>query len=150
MRSHVTAVVAALLILSGCATAKLDRPDDIPAPELRIGRGSGPTTTSGNSRLDGALSVLLRAEVVNRSDSDLMLDRIEVRSVGYGALNVPNTTVPLDLKVSARDVAPFERWIATVIQPTISGAGGPVTLQITAYFETSDGRIFREIYTREF
>lgn len=140
-----------VVLLFGCAAAGGDRPSEIAAPDLRIGRGSGPSASSGNRMIEGGLSLLLRGEVLNRSDVGLVLDRIEVRSVGFGGVFVPNTIIPLDLQVPSRKTVPFERWIATQVQQqTISGAGGPVTVRIAAWFSTHDGVEFREFYTLEF
>lgn len=148
---NVRGLALLVVLLGGCASSAAERPSGIAAPDLRIGRGSGPSASSGNRMIDGGLSILLKGEVLNRSDVDLVLDRLDVRSVGYGGVFVPNTIIPLDLQVPSRETVPFERWIATQVQQqTIAGAGGPVTLRVAAWFSTDDGVEFREFYNLEF
>ena len=88
-----------------------------------------------------------QVEILNRSKEVIHLKRIEAQSVGQGAYTVQNTSRPFDTAIAPGQIARVEFWAPTMLENTISGANGPVTLRVIAYFGTDRGD-FREVYIR--
>jgi hypothetical protein len=126
------------------ATAKLIKPD-LAIEQL------GQTTYSGRdhnmSPNVGAAPVNLRLLVRNNSNENIHLKRIEIVSVGRGAYTVDNQAKPYKVDIAPEQTEAVEIWVPTVVQNSVSGAQGPVTLRVTAYFDSPVGQ-FREIYIR--
>jgi hypothetical protein len=60
---------------------------------------------------------------------------------------VNNVARPFDVELEPNAEKEVQVWAPTVVENTIAGAQGPVTLRVTAYFDSPVGQ-FRQIYTR--
>ena len=91
--------------------------------------------------MTGGLSVQYRVDVENRAKTPITIKRIEVVSIGSGAYNLRSTSVPFKgQQLNPGESRPVEFWApASVDDPTVLGANGPVTIRLTLYYDTPAG-----------
>jgi hypothetical protein len=90
--------------------------------------------------MTGGLSVHYRVDVENRAKTPITIKRIDVVSLGSGAYNLRSTSAPFNERLNPGESRPVEFWAAASIDdPTILGANGPVTLRLTLYYDTPAG-----------
>jgi hypothetical protein len=124
-----------LLVLASCAT---DQTTKIPDPDFALVQIS---TMPGAARhVTGGFPVQYRLHVGNHATIPITLKRVSVQSVGMGAYDVPSVTSPFDVKIAPEQSTEVDFWVpAVVIQPTILGANGPVTLHGVVVFNSEWG-----------
>ena len=140
--THIAAAICLLAAL-GCASGG-SLPAQLSRPELRIVEIGGRPGAAEN--VTGPLSVNLAVEVANTSSEPIVLERLQVQSVGMGAYEFPSTTRPFDKQIAANSAEVVSFWIGTNAPDTVVGNNGPVTIRTTAFFNSEFGR-FREVYT---
>jgi hypothetical protein len=92
--------------------------------------------------MTGGLSVHYRVDVENRAKTPITIKRIDVVSLGAGAYNLRSTSVPFSEQLNPGESRPVEFWApASIDDPTILGANGPVTLRLTLYYDTPAGTL---------
>lgn len=144
MRRALFSAISFVLVF-GCGSVDNRVKGDVPTTDLAI---SQTNSLGGASRtMSGPLPMNFQVEILNGAKESIRLKRLEVQSVGQGAYTVQNTSRPFDATIAPGETGRVEFWAPTVIENTISGANGPVTLRVTAYFSTARGD-FREVYMR--
>jgi hypothetical protein len=90
--------------------------------------------------MTGGLPVQYRVNVENRANTPITIKRIDVVSIGAGAYNLRSTSAPFNERLNPGESRPVEFWAAASIDdPTILGANGPVTLRLTLHYDTPAG-----------
>ena len=90
--------------------------------------------------MTGGISVQYRVDLENRATTPITIKRIDVVSLGSGAYNLRSTSVPFNDRLNPGESRPVEFWApASIDDPTILGANGPVTIRLTLYYETPAG-----------
>jgi hypothetical protein len=139
--------VAALALASSCSSIDNRVKAHLIPPELAI-RQINAVQSVSRSISGGPLPINFQVDIANRSNEPIQLERLEVQSVGAGAYTINQTTRPFKNVTIAPDMREqVEFWVPAVVEDTITGANGPVTLRVTAYFGTELGK-FREVYVR--
>ena len=133
-----------LFILAGCAT-KNARVKLIP-PQLEIRQLGGQAMAARHA--DGGLPVHYVVRVHNPSAETIELERINLSSVGYGAYELDSTSRPFKQSIAPGTTEQVEIWTSAVGSGTVIGVNGPVTLRITAFFDSAVGS-FKETYTQQ-
>lgn len=146
MKQRVFPVIVAVTLLAGCASSS-SRPAGVPAPELNIVQTQGPGGSGVSRQLTGPVSVRFQLQVLNTWKEDLILERVELESVGEGAYSIRRTNQAFEEVIPARESGSVEMWATGVAGQTIAGRGGPVTIRATFYFTAGDNS-FREVITR--
>jgi hypothetical protein len=84
--------------------------------------------------------VQYRVDVENRTKTPITIRRIDVVSIGSGAYTLRSTSVPFSEQLNPGETRPVQFWApATIDDPTILGANGPVTIRLTLYYDTPAG-----------
>lgn len=139
------AAALALLTLTSCASADNRMKANIIPPELAIRQISRAGAVS--THLSGPISVNFQVDVENKSQEPIRLERLEVQSVGAGAYEISTQSRPFNQSIAPDRVESVRFWLPANAGDTIVGANGPVTVRVTAYFDSSLGQ-FREVYMR--
>jgi hypothetical protein len=151
MRKSAVAV-AALLIVSGCSTMQSDSGKGrakvaVPEPALQIQQLS--TVPSAAQHIEGVLPVQYALQVVNNAAEPITLKQVSVVSMGYGAYNVPQTSQAFKSVIEPQQSQVVDFWVGANIKTTsLVGANGPVTLRVTAIFDSPDGQ-FQKIVVQQ-
>ncbi len=145
-------LVSLVLILSACGSAGNSASDVTPSglipPEVEI-RQIGGVGGAAARNITGPIAIQLQATVLNQSSEALTLERIEVQSLGAGAYTVQPTTRPFrDAIIASGATQSYEFFVSGTAEDTVMGVNGPVTMRVTAYFNSSLGR-FRKIYVQQ-
>lgn len=144
--------VAVFLALSACASMKSDSglgatKVDIAKPELLIRQIS--SVPAAARQIEGGLPVRYSLRVLNRSGEPITLKQVAVVSMGYGAYDVPATSRPFKTVIQPEQSQVVDFWVTANIQNvSLVGANGPVTLRVTAYFDSPVGQ-FQEIVVQQ-
>ena len=81
-----------------------------------------------------------RVDVENRAKTPITIKRIDVISLGSGAYNLRSTSVPFSEQLNPGETRAVQLWApASIDNPTILGANGPVTIRLTLYYDTPAG-----------
>jgi hypothetical protein len=125
--------------LIGCASAAPDsNKARLDEPQVRITQLSD--IPEAARHVTGNISVQYRVDVENRARSPITLKRIDVVSIGAGAYNLRPTSVPFDEQLNPGETRSVQFWApASIDDPTILGANGPVTVRLTVYYDTPAG-----------
>ncbi|HEY8712604.1 MAG TPA: hypothetical protein VIM68_07005, partial [Thermoanaerobaculia bacterium] len=79
----------------------------------------------------------------------ITLKQVNVVSIGYGAYDVPSTSRPFKALIQADQTQVVDFWVPANIQNTsLVGANGPVTLRVTAFFDSPDGQ-FQQVVVQQ-
>jgi len=123
------AALVAVLFLAACASSSADSP-----VEVRI----ADTNITSDIRYAGPVAIRFHVEVMNPTNENLKLRKIEIHSAANGAFSV-KVTNNYD-----RDVAPAQT-IALELNATGNSTGGrlapdePITFRGTAFFDSPHG-----------
>jgi hypothetical protein len=143
-------VLLALSLSLSCASWSDHSTVQLLAPELSIEQ-IGRTTYSGRDARQrpnvGAAPVNLRVLIQNRSAEPITLTRLQLESVTQGAYTVNESNNPFNVAIAPEQIGEVAFWVPTVVEDTIAGAQGPVTLRVVAYFDSPTGQ-FRKIFIR--
>ncbi len=147
-----SAVVLSVLILSACASMQSDSGKgaarvNIPLPDLQIQQLS--TVPVAARHIEGALPVQYALAIRNHAGEPITLKQVSLVSMGYGAYDVPSTSRPFKALIQPDQTQVVDFWVPANIQSTsLVGANGPVTLRITAYFDSPDGQ-FQQVVVQQ-
>ena len=97
--------------------------------------------------VDSALQIHYAMRVENRGLEPITLKQVTVQSVSLGAYNVAPTSKPFDLPIDAKAKQEVEFWVSASPGGSIVGANGPVTLRVTANFDSPSGK-FQQVVMR--
>jgi hypothetical protein len=125
--------------LISCASAAPDSSKaPLDEPQIQITQLSN--IGEAARHMTGAISVRYRVDVENRASTPITLKRIDIVSIGAGAYNLRPTSVPFGEQLNPGESRSVQFWApASIDDPTILGANGPVTLRLTVYYETPGG-----------
>ena len=139
-----TLAVIALVALSSCASMKSDSGKgatnvNISKPDMQIQQLS--TVPAAARHIEGGLPIQYALAVQNHAGAPITLKQVNVVSMGYGAYDVPSTSRPFKALIQSDQTQVFDFWVPANIQnASLVGANGPVTLRVTAYFDSADGQ----------
>ena len=134
----------AALLLGACASSKSDSglgkaKVKLAEPEILLQQIS--TVPSAARHVEGGIPVKYRLRVANRAGEPITLKRDDVVSLGSGAYRLPTATRPFQSVIPPDHYEVVEFWApAYVDDTTILGANGPVTLRLTAHFDSPVGQ----------
>ncbi len=152
MKNKATAAVIALLVLSSCASMQSDSGKgaatvNIPKPGMQIQQLS--SVPAAAQHIEGNLPIQYALAVLNRAGGPITLKQVSIVSMGYGAYDVPSTSRPFNALIQADQTQIVDFWVpANIKQTSLVGANGPVTLRVTAYFDSPDGQ-FQQVVVQQ-
>ncbi len=150
MRSPVLAV--ALVFLAGCASMQSDSglgsaKVAVPEPGLQIRQIS--SVPAAARHVEGGIPVEYSLTIQNRATHPITLKQVNVVSMGYGAYNLAQTSRPFTTVVQPGQTEVVEFWVPAYIEnASLVGANGPVTLRVTARFDSPVGQ-FQNIVVQQ-
>jgi hypothetical protein len=139
LRPFASLGVTAILFLIGCASATPDsRKAPLDEPEVVISQISNIAEVARN--ITGAISVQYQVAIANHSKDPITVKRIDVMSIGLGAYLLRPSSVPAEVRLNPGESKAMQFWAsASIDDPTILGANGPVTLRVTVTYDTPAG-----------
>ena len=96
--------------------------------------------------VQGGVSVQFAVRVTNLVDEPITLRRVTVQSLGEGAYHVQHS-MAYDLAVGPQQAQDVQFWAPAQTGRSLVGANGPVSVRVTAEFDSKKGK-FQEIVTR--
>jgi len=145
-------LAVALVVLSSCASMKSDSGKGsagvkIPLPDMQIQQLS---TVPGAARhIEGGLPIQFALAVQNHAGGPITLKQVNVVSMGYGAYDVPSTSRPFKALIQSDQTQIVDFWVPANIQTaSLVGANGPVTLRVTAFFDSPEGQ-FQQVVVQQ-
>lgn len=96
--------------------------------------------------VQGGVSVQYAVRVTNLTDETITLRRVTVQSLGEGAYHVQHT-MSYDVGVGPQQAQDVQFWAPAQTGRSLVGANGPVSVRVTAEFDSKKGK-FQEIVTR--
>ncbi len=138
------ALVAALLFSTACGSMKSDSglgnaKVDIVRPVVAISQLSNLPLAARH--IEGNLPVQYRLRVANKAAKTITLKNVSVQSMGYGAYNVDLTSRPFKAQIAPDQEGAVDFWVPAYIDSaSLVGANGPVTLRVTAQFDSPLGQ----------
>ena len=133
--------------LTACASSSGDDPGDGSASGragLQIVQTSGVPTVARH--VSGPLQVQYVVRLTNLTGEAITLKRVNVQSQSQGAYHI-NHSLPFEVTIPAGSAADVDFQGPARTGESLVGANGPVTLRVTAEFDSPTGK-FREIATR--
>ena len=149
---RVSAAALAVLLVSGCASMQSDSGKgatqvNITKPELLIQQLS--TVPVAARHIEGGLPIQYALRILNHAGEPITLKQVNVVSMGYGAYDVPSTSRPFHATVQPEQTSAVDFWVpANISSASLVGANGPVTLRVTAFFDSPDGQ-FQQIVVQQ-
>ncbi len=147
-----SSIVIFLLFLAGCASMQSDSglgaaKVAVPEPGLQIRQISSVPTAARH--VEGGIPVEYSLAIQNRAAHAITLKQVNVVSMGYGAYNVAQTSRPFTTVVQPGQTEVVEFWVPAYIEnASLVGANGPVTLRVTARFDSPVGQ-FQNIVVQQ-
>ncbi|HEX6177666.1 MAG TPA: hypothetical protein VF057_04865 [Thermoanaerobaculia bacterium] len=144
-------MAAAILVLAtSCSSSQSTGSDaatlKVVKPAIEIDQIS--SVPAAARHVTGGVPIQYAMRIGNRSGEALTLKSVSLVSVGSGAYNVSGST-SFGKQIEPDQEQTFEFWMpASISNPTIVGANGPVTLRATVYFKSSAGN-FQETIIRQ-
>ena len=123
----------ALALLAACVADQLSVPD----PDFALMQLT--RMPDAASHITGNFQVQYRLQITNRAQFPITLKELEIASVGLGSYDVSSQTRPFNVQIApSRDAVVDFFATASVQNPTILGANGPVTLHgiVTLYCQS--------------
>jgi hypothetical protein len=133
-----------VLALAGCASSSgSDEKDaaslNLTEPVVQLAQLS--TVAEAARHVTGGIPIQYRVQVENPSSESITLERVSVQSIGAGAYTMPNTSRPFSVEVPPNGTKSVDFWAnGTVDSDTVYGSNGPVSLRITAFFNSTKGK----------
>jgi len=147
-----TLAAIAILVLPSCASMQSDSGKgatnvNIPKPDMQIQQLS--TVPVAARHIEGGLPIQYALAVQNHAAGPITLKQVSIVSMGYGAYDVPSTSRPFQALIQADQTQIVDFWVpANISQTSLVGANGPVTLRVTATFDSPDGQ-FQQIIVQQ-
>lgn len=147
MRKPIAAVAVLALSLFGCASMKSDSgmgraTVNITDPDVQIRQIS--SIPSAASHVEGAIPIQYELRVRNNAAQVITLKEVTLQSMGYGGYDLVPTSRPFTLTIEPAAIQAVQFWVpANVQQASLVGANGPVTLRVTAHFDSPLGQFQR-------
>lgn len=147
-----TLALVALFGLSSCASMQSDSGKgaasvNIPKPDMQIQQLSSVPVAAAH--IEGGLPVQYALAVQNHASGPITLKQVNVTSMGYGAYDVPSTSRPFKAVIQPDQTQIVDFWVpANISNTSLVGANGPVTLRVTATFDSPDGQ-FQHIVVQQ-
>jgi hypothetical protein len=129
--------------IAACSTIDNAEVDLIP-PEIALRQLGGPGLAG--SQVTGAISVNMRLTVRNPSMETITLKRVDFATIGQGAYAVANVSRPFGKTIGPDQTIELDTWVPADSEGSIIGNNGPVTMRVTAFFDSEVGQ-FRKVYT---
>jgi len=133
----------AVAALAGCSSVDNAVVDLIP-PEVALRQLGGPGLAG--SHVTGPISVNFRLTVFNPSGETITLKRVDFSTITQGAYTIANASRPFEKPILPNQTIELDTWLGANSDETIIGNNGPVTMRVTAYFDSEVGQ-FRKVYT---
>ena len=146
------AAAAILLVLTGCSSMQSDSGMGrahvkVAEPELRIAQLSSVPVAARH--VEGGLPVQYALRVVNHAGEPITLKQVNIVSMGYGAYDVPSVSRPFKAVIQPEQSQIVDFWVpASITNVSLVGANGPVTLRVTAYFDSPVGQ-FQQVVVQQ-
>jgi hypothetical protein len=130
-----TTIVAAVLLIAACSSSQQSSTEE---PEITIVQLS--SVSPAASQVTGGVSVEFGMKVKNTLDQPITLKRVEVKSQGYGAYDLPTTSIPFN-EVIPPGMSQEVTFMgaANIATASMVGANGPVTLRALVQFDSPAG-----------
>jgi outer membrane murein-binding lipoprotein Lpp len=141
-----TAFAAATLFtlsLAGCASSDMSDEKsaasvNVTEPVVHLEQLS--TVAEAARHVTGGLPIKYRVQVENQASEPITLTRVAVQSIGEGAYTLPNNSQPFKLEVPPQTAKSADFWVPAIVQnDTVYGSNGPVSIRVTAYFDSAKG-----------
>ena len=127
---------------SGKTTAKVE----VALPELQIQQLSANPPEA--QHITGGLQVEYALAVQNKASDPITLKQVSIVSLGTGAYNV-STSQGFKTVIQPAQTETVQFWAAAnVPMDTVVGVNGPVTLRVTAQFDSPKGS-FQEVVVQQ-
>ena len=141
-----------VVTLAACASMKSDSgkgsaPANVVKPEVQISQMSEVPVAARN--VTGGIPIQYAVAVLNHASTPITLKQLSVVSMGYGAYDVPSTSRPFNTAILPDQTQVVDFWVPANIQTSsLVGANGPVTLRLTAIFDSPEGQ-FQHIVVQQ-
>ena len=128
-----------MTVALACTSAAPDsKKAPLEEPEIQITQLSNVAEAARN--ITGPISVQYRVAIQNRAKVPITIKRVDVISIGSGAYNLRPTSTAFNVPLSPGEASAVEFWApASISDPTILGANGPVTVRTTVYYDSPLG-----------
>lgn len=136
--------VSLLFLSAACASQRNNLKGDIADPGIQIIQTSAVPPAARH--VEGGLLVSYAIRVTNHATEPITLRRISLQSMSEGAYHVSHAA-SYDLAIPAAQSQDVELNAPAQTGRSLVGANGPVTLRVTAEFDSPRGR-FQQIVTR--
>jgi hypothetical protein len=110
----------------------------IPEPDVHVLQTS--RVAEAARHMSGGIPMRFFVQVKNVADFEITLQRIDLQSMGYGGYDISQTSRAFGERIAPGATKEVEFWAAaTVSQPSLVGANGPVTLRVISQFDSPSG-----------
>lgn len=94
-------------------------------------------------------SVVIRLNVSNRSSEELVLNRLDLSSIGTGAFTIAPSTHRYNFNIPPGRVARVEAWVQLTAEERIGGPEGDIIVRGVAFFRSPSSTAFRRVFTQK-
>ena len=134
------AVSVLAFLAVACSAQQLGSKPPLPEPEVAIEQLSSVAPAARN--ISGPLNVHFAVHVRNAANQPITLKRVDLGTVGYGAYSIGTQSRPFDVTIAPGAESAVELWMpAQIIDPSVAGANGPVTLHAVLLFDSPAGQM---------
>ena len=128
MKSAVSVVAAAVLLLAGCASSSQSSGPDV---AVHLQQVSGPPDVY---YFAGPVNIQYRVSITNPTSDPLTLTRLDLQTFGPGAYSLRTEATPMNLKVPQNSAASYLISVWGRARGGFLNSTEPVTIRGTAYF----------------
>ena len=133
------AVILALFF-AACASQKQSSGPQVAVKLSQINAGSN------TFYIGGPVNVQYQVAVSNPTNQEVTLRRLELRTEGLGAYELPNQGYPMKVKVAPKSTATFTINAWGQARGGYMAAGEPVSLFANAYFDSPSGTFTKLVH----
>jgi len=131
------AIGLCVLFLAACASRGSKAP--VALPEITIVQTGG--VANAARHVTGPIPVRYAVRVQNRAKEQITLKNIQLQSLGDGAYRIGPVSRPFNAAIAPETYEDVEIWANAIVDfSTITGANGPVTLQVILQFDSPLGK----------
>lgn len=140
-RSGFAAVV--MLLIGACSSSDQVKviPPEIFIQPLAIPEGRPLSMTS--------FSNMVRIDIQNLSSETLVMEKLDIASVGVGAFTILPSTHRFNFTIPTGRRARFEVWVDIIAEDRIGGPEGYIMVRGVAFFRTAPAQRFRRAFTQK-